>query len=129
MESESGYWVWSGIGCRLIGKRCRETAEGLWPSDMMERLDGTVCGPVSRLEQQPAPIALVWWALSLGGCSIPATGEAPAGGLASAMAAPADRGACAVCCCAAVAELYGFPVCQWHQQHGESEGLCPTCKA
>lgn len=39
---------------------------------------------------------------------------------------PNDR-RCALCRCAAVAEVHGFPVCDYHATRGEDDPPCPAC--
>jgi hypothetical protein len=34
---------------------------------------------------------------------------------------------CTLCKCAAVHELYGFPVCEYHKTHTEDDPSCPKC--
>lgn len=34
---------------------------------------------------------------------------------------------CSICACPATAEKFGFPVCAYHDEHGESDAPCATC--
>jgi hypothetical protein len=34
---------------------------------------------------------------------------------------------CTLCACEAVAEAFGFPVCDYHKTHGEDDPACPRC--
>ena len=35
---------------------------------------------------------------------------------------------CSLCRCYSVAVKFGFPVCAYHNAHGENDPPCPKCK-
>lgn len=75
------YVVWRGIADRLVGKVLSIGPAGFDPE--IERIDGTRTRVgIGRL--RPATDSQVNWAIYLGGCTIPPTGEPPINCLSTA---------------------------------------------
>ena len=65
--------LWDGIADRIIGTVVRLQGFGKWE---IRKLNGSVCD-VDQLRLREATLDEVDWAIHLGGCTIPLTGNPP----------------------------------------------------
>jgi hypothetical protein len=71
------FFIWDGIGQRIIGKIAKREYIGDSSKVWVERIDGCECGPILRSRLRPCPPEFLNWAVWLGTCYVPPTGNPP----------------------------------------------------